>query len=418
MVEALEERKLMSLTVDVRVAGGGTTASPTKVGQVINLEVWATATGANSVGTDEGFQDVLGSFVSKNISGFAALGTLKATISAPFNGNGSTSGTLKDLDGDGDIDVGTLDPGSVNNPDENFFARSNSITTTGGTAVSKGQSWKIADLTFTVTKLGSGTTSIQFIPENTTGNVLTIGVWREDGANASAGSAPFNKGTLVVGSAVTLKQNIGSISGKIWNDKNSNGTREATEPGAGVWQVYIDSNKNGALDTGELSVKSSAGGNYVFSKLKGGKYRIRIVPQAKWRKTFPGSSFRDVVLGIGTNVTGRNFGMTTNSIIPGSVFNDANNNGVKDIGEGGLAGWRVFADADFDGKFNKKIDTGVLTDANGNFVFNTLPGGKWLIVPSMTATSRLSSQSKPFTVVKVAAGAQAKAIKFGIFPNA
>src|SRR4051812_34277470 len=105
MLEQLEDRKLLSLVIDVRLAGGGTTITPTKVGQVVPLEVWATATGTNST-PDEGFQDLIGSFVSKNVSGFAALGTLKSTITAPFNQNGSNVGTLKDLDGDGDIDIG------------------------------------------------------------------------------------------------------------------------------------------------------------------------------------------------------------------------------------------------------------------------------------------------------------------------
>ncbi len=419
MLEPLEDRKLMSLTVDVRLAGGGTSTSPTKVGQVINLQVWATAKGTNTVGTDEGLQDIVGSFVSKNVSGFGALGTLKATLSAPFNGSGSGTGTSNDLDGDGDIDLGTLQPSSPDNPDDNFFARSSTLTTTGGTPVTNGASWKMADLTFTVTRLGSGSTAIQFVPVNTLGATNSIvGVWREDGKTLSSGSNVQSTGMFVVGSSVSLRQNIGSISGKIWNDVNSDGTRQATEKGAGVWQVYIDSNKNGALDTSELSVKSSSGGNYIIPGLKGGKYRIRIVAQPKWRKTFPGSSFRDVVLGVGTNVSGRNFGLTYNSIIVGSVFNDANNNGVKDAGETGLAGWRVFADADFDGMYSKKIDTGVLTDADGNFSIKTLVGGKWLIMPSMTTTSRLSSQSMPFTVVKVAAASQSKAITFGVFQNA
>jgi hypothetical protein len=341
---------------------------------------------------------------------------LKATLSAPFNGTGSTTGTLKDLDNDGDIDIGTLAASGPSNPDTNFFARSSSMTTTGGTPVTNGAAWKIADLTFTVTKLGSGSTSIQFVPKTRVGPQV-ISVWREDGSTQSMGGVG-SVGNLIVGSSVSLKKNIGSISGKIWNDTNSNGTRQASEKGAGVWQVYIDSNKNRLLDKGELSVKSSAGGNFIIPNLKSGKYRIRIVPQAKWRKTFPAASFRDVALGIGENATGRNFGLTYNSIIVGSVFNDTNNNGVKDTGEGMMAGWRVFADADFDGKFNNKVDTGAVTDANGNFVINTLPGGKWLIAPTVPTNYRLSSQTKPYTIVKVASATQAKAISFGIFKTA
>src|SRR5690242_17342988 len=103
--ESLEDRRLLSLVVDVRLAGGGSSAAITKVGQVINLEVWATATGSNSTGSDEGVQNLAGSYVSSNSNGGSALGTLKATLLAPFDGSGSTAGKQQDVDGDGDLDV-------------------------------------------------------------------------------------------------------------------------------------------------------------------------------------------------------------------------------------------------------------------------------------------------------------------------
>ena len=47
-MEQLEERRLMSATVDIRLAGGGQSATVTNVGQVINFEIWVNVTGANS----------------------------------------------------------------------------------------------------------------------------------------------------------------------------------------------------------------------------------------------------------------------------------------------------------------------------------------------------------------------------------
>jgi hypothetical protein len=413
MMERLEDRKHLSLVVDVRLAGGGTNGVISKVGQVINLEVWATATGSNGNSADDGLQDIYGTFYSKNVNGGSALGNITATAVAPFNGSGSGGGTVQDVDGDSDVDLGELNPAVSTGF---FLARANGMITTGGTPVTNGQSFHVANLAFTVTKLlgkSGAHTDIIFAPKKTNLASAINAVWREDGVTQASGGIN-GKGTYTAGSSVVLRQNIGSISGKIWNDKNGDGKRQSTEPGAGVWTVFIDSNKNRQLDTGELSVKSSSGGNYTFANLKGGKYRIRIVPQAKWRKTFPAGSFRDVDLIPGTDSTGRNFGMTTNAVIAGTVFSDANNNGAKDGSESALGGWRVFADLDFDGKYNKKVDVGVLTDANGSFAFTTLPGGKYIIRPAVPTNYRVTTQSKGYVTLKVPAAGTSSSTVFGI----
>src|SRR5438045_1073525 len=56
--------------------------------------------------------------------------------------------------------------------------------------------------------------------------------------------------------------------------------------------------------------------------------------------------------------------------VQGAVFNDLNGNGLRDIGEPGLAGWTVFIDVNK----NNLIDAGDLTattDANGAYSIDT-----------------------------------------------
>src|SRR6185436_17962025 len=131
------------------------------VGDKLNLEVWVTVTGSDSNVSNEGLQIAVGSLLSTNVGGGAAQGDLKATLLSPFIASGSSSGAQNDVDSDGDLDVSTLD-----NTDPNgfLFARSAGMETSG-TAVSKGQAFKIATATFTVTKLLSGTqTNLVFKP--------------------------------------------------------------------------------------------------------------------------------------------------------------------------------------------------------------------------------------------------------------
>src|SRR5687768_3076985 len=108
-IESLESRQLLSRIIDVRLVGGGKAANVSSVGQVIQMEVFATVTGADANGANDGLQMVVGSFLSSNLSGGTALGTLEAAPVAPFDALVSTSGTQADLDGDGDLDIGSND---------------------------------------------------------------------------------------------------------------------------------------------------------------------------------------------------------------------------------------------------------------------------------------------------------------------
>lgn len=64
--------------------------------------------------------------------------------------------------------------------------------------------------------------------------------------------------------------------------------------------------------------------------------------------------------------------------ISGSVFNDANNNGVRDVGEAALAGVAVYLDLNHDGKLDPGDPTAT-TDANGNYTFANLVDGNYVV---------------------------------------
>src|SRR5688572_30896956 len=213
MFEALESRRLMSVVVDVRRPGGGKEVTITGVGQKVNLEVWATVTGDNSSNTDEGLQIAVGSLLSSNISGGAAKGKIAVSLVAPFNALGSSKGFAQDLDSDGDLDVGSND--NANAPGF-IFARSSGMIT-DGTDVTKGQAFKLANITFTVESLLTGArTDIVYRIRNHSTAFLSL----EDGQGSTFGTG----GTFVAGSGVQLtRAGTGVITGRIFNDKNGNG---------------------------------------------------------------------------------------------------------------------------------------------------------------------------------------------------
>ena len=190
-VETLEDRRMLSAIIDVRLPDGGKSVELTAPGQVVNLEVWAIITGQDSDPNNDGIQSCMGSFLSTNVSGEgAALGTLAATRLSPFDANGSQDGAQVDLDGDGDLDVGS----NNNNSASGFYVcRAAQMTLWGGVTQGPTHSYRIALLTFTVDQLRDGTTHINFRPRT-----MNTALWMEDYTPLTADQGTFAAGTPFV----------------------------------------------------------------------------------------------------------------------------------------------------------------------------------------------------------------------------
>jgi len=98
-------------------------------------------------------------------------------------------------------------------------------------------------------------------------------------------------------------------------------------------------------------------------------------------------------------------------LISGNVFLDKNGNGKQDAGELGLAGWTIYIDSNNNGKLDA-TERSTTTDAKGNWSFNGLAAGKYVIrvVPKSGYTR--TTPSGAYTVT-LAAGATATNKIFG-----
>src|SRR5262249_51193438 len=111
------------------------------------------------------------------------------------------------------------------------------------------------------------------------------------------------------------------------------------ENGLGGWTAYLDLNNNGQLDGNDIAQTTDADGYYQFTNLADGNYIVRRKLPAGYRKTLPGTgiSSYDATITAASTSGGNDSGLTTNILLAGAVFNDANSNGVKDAGETGIA---------------------------------------------------------------------------------
>jgi len=74
-----------------------------------------------------------------------------------------------------------------------------------------------------------------------------------------------------------------SISGTKFQDSNGNGVRNGPgEPGLQGFTIFLDTNNNGVLDTGEKRTVTGANGNFSFSNLGPGTYIVREVGQTNF----------------------------------------------------------------------------------------------------------------------------------------
>ncbi|KQP49886.1 CARDB domain-containing protein [Pseudorhodoferax sp. Leaf274] len=167
-----------------------------------------------------------------------------------------------------------------------------------------------------------------------------------------------------------LQASTGSISGVVYDDIDGTGTRESDELAQGGWTVFADDNSNGRLDAGEVSaVTDEVTGRYTLSGLSIGTHRIMVVAPSGWTMT-PGTLVQVTVGADAPEVT-QNFGAFALASLSGTVFDDANANGLRDIEEAALAGRLVLLDANNNGVADAGEAT-TTTDAQGGYSFQDL----------------------------------------------
>ena len=168
----------------------------------------------------------------------------------------------------------------------------------------------------------------------------------------------------------------GIADGKVFNDNNGDGIQSKGEANLLGWTVYDDANGNASMDKGEVRTTTDSSGNYRLFFLPAGAHSIRLQsPSSAWRTTTGAS--HAVVVGDDQIVTVGTFGTTQNPQFAGTVYNDLNADGTREVDEPGLAGAIVWVDVDGDGKLDTSEPRKV-TKGNGRYAF-TMPVGNYIV---------------------------------------
>ncbi|CAN5173096.1 hypothetical protein BH11PLA2_BH11PLA2_48940 [soil metagenome] len=199
-----------------------------------------------------------------------------------------------------------------------------------------------------------------------------------------------------------------SLGGLKFNDLNGNGIRDTNDSGVAGVTMFLDANGNGTLDSGEISTVTDVNGNYLFTNVGPGIFRIREVQPSGTVQTSVIPA--DIVTNSGSNVGSVLLGNFAFSSISGLKFNDHNGNGIRDVNENGVAGFTVFLDSNANGTLDAG-EVSTVTDANGNFAFaNIVPGAYRVREVNQLGWIRMTNNPPAFTVTS---GVSATPLLFG-----
>lgn len=171
----------------------------------------------------------------------------------------------------------------------------------------------------------------------------------------------------------------GSISGRIFKDRDADGTRDSNDAGHAGVRVFADLDKDGKFDRiDEPSMLTDGNGKYTIPGLPPGSYRVREIIPKGFRRTRPAKAYYNTTLDPAENVDGKDFGNTQKVLISGRVFRDDDADAQLDDGEQGMKNWTVYIDLDRDGKLGDNEPTDV-TDETGRWSFDDLDAGVFVV---------------------------------------
>jgi len=257
--------------------------------------------------------------------------------------------------------------------------------------------------------LAPGTYTVTVVPP--TGYVLTAANQGSDDAvdsdaNPTTGAM---SATVLESGEVDLTWDAGlyrpaSIGDRVWFDTDGDGVQGATETGIrDIVVTLTGAGPDGVFGTADdisRNATTDSNGEYLFTDLPPGEYRLRFTNIPSGLTFSPADSSgddttdSDVVTATGDTASftllsnqadlSRDAGLYPLLSLGNLVWEDVNNNGVVDSGENGASGIevRLYRDGNGNGVWDEAdtlVDT-TFTDGDGFYRFTNLPQGNYFVV--------------------------------------
>jgi hypothetical protein len=215
-----------------------------------------------------------------------------------------------------------------------------------------------------------------------------------------AGSLPENDSDNHASTAVTVPDNgsnltidfgfippaVGTLGNFVWHDQNRNGQQDVGEPGINGVKLELLDGQNQVIKT----TFTAGNGFYEFTGLQADSYTVRVDP-ASLPAGYSATPSNSGGVAVDSNGSPAAVSLPTNSstndtidfgyqspctgTIGNLVWNDANFNGVQDVGEVGIPGVTVALN-----KADNSYSATTVTDANGHYSFGGLCAAGYRVV--------------------------------------
>ncbi|CAD5963658.1 hypothetical protein NO976_03442 [Planktothrix agardhii] len=162
-----------------------------------------------------------------------------------------------------------------------------------------------------------------------------------------------------------------NISGTKYRDKKGDGIT-TDDTGLGGVEIFIDKNKSGSYDEGELKTTTATDGTWSFNNLGQdalGKKVYEILPDG-YTQTVGNDGYTLPTVG-GQNQTGLNFANFKLFNISGTKYRDKKGDGIT-TDDTGLGGVEIFIDKNNNGSYDDGDDVKTTTATNGTWSFSNL----------------------------------------------
>ncbi|PJJ62053.1 SdrD B-like domain-containing protein [Compostimonas suwonensis] len=211
------------------------------------------------------------------------------------------------------------------------------------------------------------------------------------GSNTATVTADHVGGTVDDTSTVEVPT-VGTVSGRVFADRDDDGVVDPGETGIGDVSVAL----SGFPTTGSsisLTTSTNSTGDYVFTGVPGGTYTVAEAQPSAFDTgiSTPGTNavagagvdVIEVTLEPGQSSTGNLFAERPTSSLSGEVYNDLDADGTRDAGEPGIADV-VVALSGVDSEDNA-VSLTATTSATGAYLFSALRSGTYELVETQPA---------------------------------
>jgi len=172
------------------------------------------------------------------------------------------------------------------------------------------------------------------------------------------------------------------FSGTAYIDNDNSGGFSAGDSYYGGSQVYIDTNLDGAYQTGEPTRTTDTWGLYSFNNMAPGTYRVRVVNANNYVVTAPSAGYLTVTVTAGQLLTSQSIGVRQQGTaqIQGTLYKDNDNSGSFTSGDSYVTGGvMVWLDYDNDGVKDANEPSTTTDPTWGQYHFYNLLAGSYRV---------------------------------------